>query len=118
MRTRFSPLRRSRAGYALLLALVFVGVSLLLMTSLLQWTSGNTLITDRNNAYNRAVGAAEAATEMALSQMAHDFVTRSFDPANLEIYRSLVPTNDWAAEYEFSNGDGAAGQTWVNCSPA
>jgi hypothetical protein len=109
--------RPSQAGYALLLALVFVGVSLLLLTSLLQWTSGNTMVTDRNNAYNRAVGAAEAATEIALSHIARDFINQSYDPVNLGIYRSLVPTNDWAAEYEFSNGDGAANQTWVDSSP-
>ncbi|MCU0783700.1 MAG: hypothetical protein MUF81_06560 [Verrucomicrobia bacterium] len=113
MNARPAPRRPPRGGYALLLALVFVGVSLLLLTSLLQWTSGNALVTDRNNAYNRAVAAAEAATEKVLSQMTHDFINQKFDPTKLDDYRSLIPTNDWAAEYEFSNGAGAANQTWV-----
>ena len=117
MKARQVHSRPSQAGYALLLALVFVGVSLLLLTSLLQWTSGNTMLTDRNNAYNRAVGAAEAATEIVLSHITRDFVNQSFDPANLGGYRSLVPTTDWAAEYEFSDGAGAVNQTWVDSSP-
>jgi len=86
------------------------------MTSLLQWTSGNTLITDRNNAYNRAVGAAEAATENALSHVTRDFVNQSFDPANVGHYRNLIPTNDWAAEYEFSDGAGGIDRVWVESS--
>ncbi|MEK7707964.1 MAG: hypothetical protein AAB380_08215, partial [Verrucomicrobiota bacterium] len=117
MKARQIHSRPSQAGYALLLALVFVGVSLLLLTSLLQWTSGNTMVTDRNNAYNRAVGAAEAATEIVLSHITRDYINQSYDPANLGVYRNLIPMNDWAAEYEFSDGVGAANQTWVDSSP-
>lgn len=101
----------------MLLALVFVAVSLLLLTSMLQRTSGSASVTDRNNAYNRAVGAAEAATEKVLSHMTRDFVNQTFDPANLGAYRGLIPTENWSLEYEFSNGAGVAGQTWADCSP-
>lgn len=118
MKPRPAATRPSQTGYALLLALVFVAVNLLLLTSLLQWTSGNTLVTDRNNAYNCAVGAAEAATEQVLSQVTLDFMNQTnFNPANLGGYGSLIPTNDWAAEYEFSDGDGTVNQTWVYISP-
>ncbi len=117
MNTRSFHSRRRKGGYALLLALVFVAVSLLLLTSLLQRTSGSAWITDRNNAYNRSVAAAEAATEKVLSQVTRDFVQQTFDPANLAAYRNLLPTNDWAAEFEFSDGTGAAGQVWVDSSP-
>jgi hypothetical protein len=118
MKPRFASRPRLAAAYALLVALVFVGVSLLLLTSLLAWTSGNTLVTDRNNAYNRAVGAAEAATEMALARMARDFKNQTFNPANTPVYRGCIPTNAWAAEYEFSDGAGGVNQIWVDCSPA
>jgi len=117
MNPHLSHPRTGQAGYALLLALVFVAVSLLLLTSLLQRTSGSASVTDRNNAYNRTVGAAEAATEKVLSQVTRDFVGQNFNPANLDVYRSLIPTTDWAAEYEFSNGAGVPNQTWVECSP-
>jgi len=117
MNTQSFRSRTRPAGYALLLALIFVAVSLLLLTSLLQRTSGNTWITDRNNAYNRSVAAAEAATENVLSHITRDFVNQTFNPANLSAYRALSPTNDWAAEFEFSDGTGTSGRVWVDCSP-
>jgi hypothetical protein len=109
--------RPSQASYALLLALAFLGVNLLILTSMLEWTSGSTRLTDRNNAYNQAIGAAEAATEQVLSSMTRDYFNQSFNPAGLSGYRNLIPTNDWAAEYEFSDGDGNVNQTWVYSSP-
>ena len=106
--------KQSRSGYALLLTLCFVGIALLIFTSTLTWTSSSSIVTERNNAYNRAVAAAEASTERVLSQVSRDFSYQTFNPAAMSAYRNLVPTNDWAAQFEFEDGEGTLDQTWVD----
>jgi hypothetical protein len=103
-------------GYALLLTLFFIVVALLIFSSTFTWTSSSAIITERNNAYNRAVAAAEASTERVLSYISRDFAQQSYNPTAVAAYRDLIPTNDWAAQYEFDNGDGTLDQTWVASS--
>jgi hypothetical protein len=107
---------RSREGYALLLTMIFVGVALLIFASTFTWTSSSSIITERNNAYNRAIAAAEASTERVLSYMGRDFSRQNYNPLALAAYRDLIPTNDWAAQYEFEDGEGTLDQTWVESS--
>src|SRR4029077_5448144 len=104
-------------GYALLVVMLLVAVSLLAFSSVARWTSSTSMVNDRNNVYNQAVAAAEAGTERALSYMARDFFRQSFDPANARLYGSLVPTNAWAQDYEYSDGAGAINRIWVDSSP-
>src|SRR5438128_2014396 len=108
--------KQSQKGYALLTVMVLAGVSIMIYASAAKWTAANSVVNDRNNTYNRAVAAAEGASEQVLSYMARDFFNQSYDPARLDDYRSLVPTNDWAAAYAFSDGAGAANRTWVESS--
>jgi hypothetical protein len=107
----------SQKGYALLLTMFFVGVALLIFASTLTWTSSSSIITERNNAYNRTVAAAEASTERVLSYISRDFAYQNYNPLALNIYRDLVPTNDWAAQYQFEDGSGGTDQTWVESTP-
>ena len=70
-------------GYALLLAMAFAFISLLLLSSTLSWTASGTKVTERNNVYNRSLAAAEAGTEAVIGRMDRDFINQSLNYANL-----------------------------------
>jgi hypothetical protein len=104
---------KSQNGYALLLVMIMAAASILIYSSAANWTSTNASLNDRNNAYNRAVAAAEAATEVTLGYMARDFFNQSYDPSKAAYYGSFIPTSDWAAAYQFSDGSGGLNSTYV-----
>jgi hypothetical protein len=116
MKTSPAGNHKSQDGYALLLVMVMAAASILIYTSAANWTSGSAAMSDRNNTYNRAVAAAEAATEVTLAYMARDFFNQSYDPTKLSYYGSFVPTNDWAGNYQFTDGAGDLNSTWVSSS--
>ena len=116
MKTRPAGKHKSRDGYALLLVMVMAAASILIYASAASWTSTSTRLTDRNNTYNCAVAAAEGASEVVLGYMARDFFNQSFDPTRLSYYGSFIPTNDWAATYQFSDGAGGLNASWVSSS--
>ena len=108
---------KARQGYALVLVMIIAAVAILIYSSAANWTSASVALNDRNNTYNRAVAAAEAATEVTLGYMSRDFFNQSFDPTQLAHYGSFIPTNDWADAYQFSDGAGNLNSTWVYSSP-
>src|SRR5690349_9481183 len=95
-----------RAGYALMLALVFAAISLIILASTLSWTSTSVRVTERNNSYNRAVAAAEAGVETVIARIDRDFLNQSIDYGNLTTYRTTVPTTyiptGWTTDYRFT----------------
>ncbi|MDB6112573.1 MAG: hypothetical protein JWR69_4323 [Pedosphaera sp.] len=117
MKTKTST-RTSEPGYALLLVMVFLGLSLLLLTGILSWTSQNVRDTDRGNEYYTSASAAEAATEKVLVRMARDYIQNGESAVinNLTRYRTNYPTtaeNAYWGNYSFTNPkDGSTG-TWV-----
>ncbi len=117
MKTGVVPHGWPRKAYALLLTLFFVSIALIIFASTLTWTSSSAIVTERNNTYNRAVAAAEASTELVLSYMGRDFLYQTYNPLALVQYRNLVPTNDWAALYEFEDGEERLDRTWVESTP-
>src|SRR4051812_42419915 len=108
----------SKQGYALLLVMVFLGLSLLLLTSILSWTSQNVRDTDRGNEYYTSAAAAEAATEKVLVRMSRDYIQNGELAVinNLTRYRTNYPTpgeNAYWGDYSFTSPkDGSAG-TWI-----
>ncbi len=116
MKTGVVPGGATRQGYALLMTLFFIGVALLIFSSTLTWTSSSSIVTERNNAYNRAIAAAEASTEQVLSHIIRDFASQSYNPMALGVYRNLIPTNEWASQYVFDDGEGGVDLTWVDSS--
>lgn len=118
MRTTFLFSRTRESGYALLMVLLFAGISMMALGGALSWTSSNALQTERNNRYFTLSAAAEAATEKVLAQVTSDYKNggESAVYANLQNYRGLVPTtaesSHWAG-FEFNNAQGASGQTFV-----
>ncbi len=117
MKTHPRDNRRTQQAYSLLTVMIITGVSLTIFAGAAKWTATTSLLNDRNNTYNSAVAAAEGASETVLSQLAHDFANQSFNPANVSAYGSLIPTEPWAAAYEFSDGAGGSNQTWVSTTP-
>lgn len=115
MKTLKSP-NRSRAGYSLMTVMVIGGVSIGLYATAAKWTSVSATLNERNNTYVESLAAAEGATEQVLAYMARDFANQAYNPANLAGYQALVPTNGWAAKYQFSDNAGTANHTYVSGS--
>lgn len=101
--------RWDHRGFALLLVMIFTGISLLVLSSVMNWTSTSSAITDRNNRFIAASGAAEAGIEKVCAAMSRDFQQGgpSRVESNLTSYKNLAPTKDenpdWAA-YTFEGG--------------
>jgi hypothetical protein len=106
-----------QAGYALLTALIFASVSIIILATTLSWTSGSSRVTERNNAYNRAVSAAEASVECVIARMDRDFLNHSIDYNNLTPYRLTVPTtympSGWPLDYQFTDTNNVVDHTTV-----
>jgi len=106
-----------QAGYALVTVLLFAGISIVILASTLNWTSGSSRITERNNSYNRTVSAAEAGVESVIARMDRDFLNRSLDYNNLTDYRLTVPTTymptGWPLDYQFTDTNGVVDHTTV-----
>src|SRR5262245_23611069 len=114
MKITVLKLAHVKAGYALVLAMAFAGISLLVLSSTLNWSAGGSKVTERNNSYNRALAAAEAGTEAVIARMDRDFINQSLNYANLGAYRAVTPksflTNGWPDDYEFSDNNGRINQ--------
>ncbi|HKS37124.1 MAG TPA: hypothetical protein VJW76_08045 [Verrucomicrobiae bacterium] len=121
MLIRFIRREKIAAGYALLLVLIFMGISFVILAGSMRWTSGSALQTGRNNQYNTTVSAAEAATEAVIAQMARDFQNQGVN-TNLDIYAAVTPSTvlpgSWADQYAFSDGRGNPNKIYVtNTAP-
>ncbi|MEI9863791.1 MAG: hypothetical protein WDN00_04405 [Limisphaerales bacterium] len=112
MQLKLQSLSRHQAGFALIMIMVFIAISLIAFASMLMWTSNNARITNRNNLYNQAEAAAESATEIALASMIRDFAFQNLNQANT-YENSLPDTTGWPIQYQFSNLSGNAGRISV-----
>jgi hypothetical protein len=110
---------RALHAYALLFALIFAAISMLLLGAALSWSSTNATLIERHNQYYNTVAAAEAATEKVLAAMASDYQSQGESAVinNLPTYRAMIPSTDensaWAS-FTFSNGQGQPGLVYVN----
>jgi hypothetical protein len=116
--------RNQQGGYALLLVMVFLGLSVLLLASTMKWTSTSAGLTDRNNEYFTSAAAAEAATEKVLVRVSRDYLRLGegalYD--NLSSYGSVVPTSTddpYWGNYTFLNpANGSAGTYVTRLAPS
>ena len=118
MKTNISP-RLECSGYALLIVLVMSAVSILILAGTLNRTRTSTYLNDRNNEYVANLNAAEAAVEKVAARVKFDFESTGLPQvaANLDIYRSYVPTtgeNPYWANYQFTDGQGNNNKTYFN----
>ncbi len=114
---------RPRAGYALVIVLVFLGVAMIVLSTAMSWTSTTAQLTARNNQRWETLYAAEAATEIVVGQIAYDYHNGSQADVynNLATYRTLVPSssqNPFWTNYTFGDANGVSGVTAVNNSAA
>ncbi len=118
MRPCFQP-NRARQGYAIIMSMVLSGVSLLLLSAALSWTSTSAVQTQRNNEFFRSGSAAEASTDKVLSSICQDYQTQDESQvySKLSSYQSMVPKrteNPIWGNYEFNDAQGRVGATYVN----
>jgi len=73
-----SPSRiRTQAGYALIITMCFLVVSLIVFGSVMYWAASSSNLTQRNNLFNQSEAAAESATEVVVTYMQRDFTFQS-----------------------------------------
>ena len=102
MSITFHPSSRRRSGYALIMILTFLAVSLTIFAGVMYWVSTNAKINLRNNAFTGAEAAAESVTETALANMIRDFSFGSLNPVNS--YTNFLPSQaTWPVQYQFGN---------------
>ena len=85
---------RARHGYALMVTLVFLAITLMTLASLMWWASSNGKVTQQNELFTTAEAAAEAAAEQ---------VVATLDPT----------TTSWAMSFQFSDGSGNNNKTGI-----
>jgi hypothetical protein len=113
MQTIFRPVRPGNKGYALLITLVFLAVTLMVFASMMYWISSNAAVTTRNNLFNMSEAAAEGAAETAIAQMDRDFLYQSLQSPST--YQTFIPsTNNWPVQFQFSDTNGTANQISVS----
>ena len=105
---------KREGGFALLVVMIFAGISLSALVGALSWTSTSAQQTARNVQYFNTTAAAEAASEKVLASLLHDYQNGSSAAveANLNSYRSMKPSiseNPFWGNYLFSNGQGGSG---------
>ena len=117
--------RRREQGYALLLTLFMVAVSLTVLIATMSRLTGDADLNARNGQYNASLYAAEAAVERVVARMQYDYLMGGGSPAisnNLDVYRAYYPGKLGATEdpsgywsnYQFSDGQGHVNATYVN----
>ena len=111
-----SPSRsRRQSGYALIIIMLFLSVSLIVFGSMMYWVSAGSKITQRNNIYNSSQAAAESATEVAMASMMRDFIFQALNSSSS--YASLpqaIDQSGWPVQYQLSNTVSIGISTWTN----
>ncbi len=123
MKTHLHPVRPRPGGYALLMVLCMVGVSMVVLSATLSRTLSEARINDTNNRYVTGMNAAEAAAEKVVARMRYDFLNYGLSGItnNLPAYRSTIPLStesSYWTNYIFSDAQGNDNATYVQCISA
>ena len=99
-----------RRGYALIVTLSFLTVSLITLSSLMWWASSNGIVTQRNELFTTGEAAAEAATEQVVATLDRDWTYGQYLQAS-SVYAALLPAQSnswgsWPVKFQFSDGAG------------
>lgn len=104
---------RARHGYALMITLVFLAITLMTLASLMWWASSNGKVTQQNELFTTAEAAAEAAAEQVVATLDRDW-TYGQTLQTTSIYATLVPTTtSWGMQFQFSDGSGNNNKTGI-----
>jgi hypothetical protein len=108
----FDP--RARQGYALLITLVFLTVTLVTLASLLLWASSNGKVTQQNELFTTAESAADAATEKVVANLDFDWTyNQALQSASHYSSLPLPDQTAWPMTFQYSDGSGNNGVTGV-----
>ena len=115
IRTKFPA---GRAGFALIIVLILVGISVLILAGTLNRSQTVARLNQRSVDYTLACNAAEAAVEKTYARLAYDFQAYGLGAVsnNLAMYRTNVPAaaeNSFWSDYQFSDARGNVGKTYV-----
>ncbi len=112
-----SPFRRP-SGFALMLVLCIVAVSLIILAATLNRTRTVANLNSRSNQRIINQAAAEAAVEKVYARLAYDFA--AYGPglvvSNLALYRTFIPTaaeDGFWSNFVFSDAQSNTGRTYV-----
>jgi len=111
----------ARAGVALIMVLILVGVSILILAGVMYRSSTVATLNERNNAFTANGNAAEAAVEKVYARLAYDF--QSWGVAAVSnymvagMYATNIPTSaesPFWSNFQFSDpSTGTIGRTYV-----
>jgi len=118
-RSRGGARRSARGGYALLITLVFLAVTVLIFTGILAWTSSNATVTVQNNQYNMSENAAEAGVETIISHIDRDFINLAISnsPGAYTTMPATIDQSTWPVRYIYSDTNGNPGVASVVLGP-
>ena len=111
-------LKAGRQGFALVMVIFFSALAVMALAGVMQWSSNTSQLNERSNRLGQAIGAAEAATEKVITQLAYDFRVND-EPmvySRLSRYSSMVPSTTESSEwnnYTFSDAQGSSTRTYV-----
>ncbi len=104
MKKTHKPSPHNNKGYALLITVVFIGIALLLLGSVMNWSNGSAKQTERNNLFSLGTGAAEAADENVIAYVTRDFYNQAPKSATNYTGSTFLPSqNGWPVSFSFSN---------------
>jgi hypothetical protein len=107
MRTLLPFAHRARRGYALLITLVFLAVSLMTMASVMWWAASNSQVTRQNELFTTAEAAAEAANETVVATLDRDWTYgQSLQSASVYANLALPVQTAWPMQFQYSDGSG------------
>ena len=106
-------------GFAFVSVLLITTIAASVFAGVMQWTTSTSRLNERNNQYNIAISASEAATEKVLASLARDYknLGESSVYANLDSYRAMVPTSAEDSTFGnviFDNANRSSDKTYVS----
>ncbi|MFM2081545.1 MAG: hypothetical protein RL380_236 [Verrucomicrobiota bacterium] len=110
--------RATAAGFALLIVLLFCGITLIILASTVTRSVSTARMNDRSNQFLVLTAAAEAATEKVIARLNDDYRNGGDNAIinNLSTYRTDVPTateSSYWTNFSFTDSQGNEGQTYV-----
>ena len=112
------PRSKRNQAYVLLMVMVMMAISLVIVTGLSGYSSGNAKLNQRNNDYYLTLAASEAATEKVLTYITSDFrdYGDGYVISRLDNYRKLEPkateSPEWGT-FDFMNLAGQKDRTEI-----
>lgn len=108
----FDP--RARHGYALMITLVFLTITLMTLASLMWWASSNGRVTQQNELFTTAESAADAATETVVATLDRDWTYgQALQAASAYANLPLPNQTAWPMQFQYSDGSGNNNKTGV-----